>query len=142
MTFHALANSRVRLVDGINSISYQSGRIEVRRLNEQWGTVCDNNFTDSDAAVICSMLGYPSGRAKTNAHFGPGAGRIWMDNLKCTGNESSIFDCDYSGWGLNNCTHSKDAGVECSGKDSIWVNAYYQFPLNAYFTFGQLPVSE
>ncbi len=99
----------------MNIGTHASGRIEVRRLNEQWGTVCDNNFTDTDAIVICSMLGYPHGRAKTNAYFGTGTGRIWMDNLGCTGNESSIFDCEYGGWGLHNCSHSEDAGVECSG---------------------------
>ena len=66
------------------------------------------------------MLGYPSGRAKTNANFGPGNGSIWMDNLRCTGKESSIFDCDYSGWGLHSCSHSEDAGVECGpGYDPI-----------------------
>ena len=70
---------------------------------------------DNDASVVCTMLGYPIGRAITGAHFGSGTGEIWMNNLGCTGNESSIFDCEYGGWGLHNCSHSEDAGVECSG---------------------------
>ncbi len=59
------------------------------------------------------MLGYPTGKAMTNAYFGPGNGSIWKDDLRCTGNESSIFDCDYGGWGLHSCSHLEDAGVEC-----------------------------
>ena len=100
--------------DGFNN---QSGRIEVRLFKEEWGTVCDNNFTDTDAIVICTMLGYSNGTARTSAHFGQGTGRIWMDDLRCSGNESSIFDCDYDGWGSHNCSHAEDAGVECSGQN-------------------------
>lgn len=26
-----------------------------------WGTICDEHFTDSDATVLCKMLGFTSG---------------------------------------------------------------------------------
>ena len=44
----------IRLV-GRNSTS--SGRVEIN-LNNKWGTVCDDNWDDSDARVVCRMLGY------------------------------------------------------------------------------------
>ena len=33
------------------------GRLEIEHNNE-WGTVCEHNFDESDARVICRMLGY------------------------------------------------------------------------------------
>ena len=89
----------------------------MRLQNGQWGTVCDDHFDDTDAKLICKMLGYSKGRARPNAYFGEGTEYIWMDDLKCTGSESSIFDCSfdngYNVWGDHDCNHGEDAGVEC-----------------------------
>ena len=45
--------------------------------------------------------------------FGRGEGPIWMDNLLCGGNESSLDACTFNGWGVHSCTHAQDAGVIC-----------------------------
>lgn len=49
----------------------------------------------------------------SNAHYGEGIGPVWMDDLKCTGKESDLESCSFNGWGLANCEHGEDAGVNC-----------------------------
>ena len=51
----------------------------------------------------------------TGAYFGERYGPIVLDNLACTGSESSLFDCTGNAVGVHNCDHSEDAGVRCQG---------------------------
>lgn len=47
-----------------------------------WGTVCDDDFTNATAIVICRSLGYGGiAIAKKNGFFGPGQGPIWLDEV-------------------------------------------------------------
>jgi len=47
----------VRLIAGGTAVPLE-GRVELC-LNDMWGTVCDNLWTDQDAAVVCRQLGFP-----------------------------------------------------------------------------------
>ena len=41
--------------------------------------------------------------------------RIWMDDVTCTGEEASLSDCTFSGWGQENCKHREDVQIMCEG---------------------------
>ena len=104
----ATAQVTVRLVDGPGP---STGRVEVY-YSGSWGTVCGDYFDDADARVVCRMLGYPGGVDIGNS-YGAGGGRIWLDNVKCSGTEANIADCRHNGWGRHNCEHWQDASVSC-----------------------------
>ena len=99
----------VRLVGGDSDLE---GRVEIYHNNE-WGTVCDDRFVDDDSEVVCRQLGFTGGQAHTRAAFGAGTGTIWMDDVRCAGDESRLSDCPFRGWGVHNCRHSEDVGVSC-----------------------------
>ena len=106
----AYCQSNIRLANGP---SRERGRVEVL-VNGKWGTVCDDSFDLQDANVICRMLGFPRALvARNRGYYGYGTGKIWIDQLNCSGSENSIFDCDMSEFGNHDCEHREDAGVEC-----------------------------
>ncbi|XP_049328322.1 neurotrypsin [Astyanax mexicanus] len=101
----------VRLVGGENE---REGRVEIS-VGGQWGTVCDDGWTDQDAEVVCRQLGFSGlAKARVMAYFGEGEGPIHVDNVKCTGGERSLADCIKQPFGTHNCRHSEDAGVICN----------------------------
>ena len=104
----------VRLIGGGNKT--HQGRVEVL-FNGTWGTVCNNGWNLMDANVVCRELGFQGAmNAVNSAAFGRGQGKIWLDNVQCAGDESSLVYCNHSGWGKSDCSHSEDAGVVCIPK--------------------------
>ena len=103
----------VRLVGGS---SYNEGRVEVN-YNGEWGTVCDDGWSSTDAGVVCRQLGFGSyGRSYGGAYFGQGSGPIWLDNIQCGGSESTLASCGHLGVNITrSCSHSEDAGARCYG---------------------------
>ena len=109
-----IATSEVRLVGGVKTNSTLSGRVEVL-INGVWGTVCDDWWDSNDASVVCHQLGFEYAlEAKCCAAFGQGSGSILLDDLACTGSESSLVSCPHQGVRSHNCGHGEDAGVVCS----------------------------
>ena len=110
-------------------------------INDQWGTVCDDSWSSTDAAVVCKQLGYAytggkqyntlgwkfilsiahfldvfaGGVAYSNAHFGAGTGPIFLDDVQCASSSSQLLECSSRPILSHNCQHSADAGVGCEG---------------------------
>ena len=108
--YYQVHSVHVRLVGG-NGVN--TGRVEVY-YNDTWGTVCDDGWDLNDAAVVCRELGF-SGAISSSccAAFGQGNGTIWLGDVRCTGNETSLSSCSHGGWGRRTCGHGEDAGVFC-----------------------------
>ncbi|XP_063951456.1 deleted in malignant brain tumors 1 protein-like [Lytechinus pictus] len=89
------------------------GRVEVY-YQGQWGTVCDDNWDQQDAQVVCTQLGFPGAvEALSMAYFGQGGGPIHLDGMDCTGSETRLADCLRQPWTQHDCSHYEDASVIC-----------------------------
>ncbi|XP_031761237.1 soluble scavenger receptor cysteine-rich domain-containing protein SSC5D isoform X5 [Xenopus tropicalis] len=117
--FHGLSSAgilNVRLSDGPDRCT---GRVEIFVHNE-WGTICDDDWDMADAAVVCRELSCGTAiRAPPAAAFGFGKGKIWLDNVKCRGDESLLHQCNHKKIGAHDCDHKEDASVVCSGSKTL-----------------------
>ncbi|XP_071505117.1 scavenger receptor cysteine-rich domain-containing protein DMBT1-like isoform X1 [Diadema antillarum] len=101
----------IRLVDGFSS---QEGRLEFY-YNNEWGTVCDDQWGLQDAEVVCRQLGYAGVDNSNILYFESGTGSIYLDEVACLGSESRLADCPHQGWdSVTSCSHAEDIGVRCS----------------------------
>ncbi|XP_036196865.1 galectin-3-binding protein isoform X2 [Myotis myotis] len=99
-----------------NGDAPNEGRVEIF-YGGQWGTVCDNLWDLVDASVVCRALGFENAtEALGRAAFGPGTGPIMLDEVQCSGTESSLANCSSLGWLRSKCRHNQDAGVICSNE--------------------------
>ncbi|XP_063217165.1 uncharacterized protein LOC134527975 isoform X2 [Bacillus rossius redtenbacheri] len=92
------------------------GRVEVKVFG-RWGVVCDDQFGPRDAGVVCRELGFSLGAAdvRPSSYFWSRdtSPLFLVDELQCFGNETSLRECDFNGWGVHDCTADEVAGVVC-----------------------------
>ncbi|XP_024937980.1 uncharacterized protein LOC107265302 isoform X10 [Cephus cinctus] len=103
----------IRLSGTSNS---HEGRIEVK-VHGEWGQVCDDGFGMINAGVVCRELGFELGalEVRPGGFYGnliPPT-RFFVDQLKCRGNETSLRQCDFDGWGVHDCLPEEAVGVVC-----------------------------
>jgi hypothetical protein len=84
----------------------------------QYALVCADGFDDTDAKVVCHSLGYRNGISICCSVFGDMPDyKISINNVKCTGHESSILQCSYSN-NADGCPNKRYASVACSNAAS------------------------
>ena len=72
--------------------------------------MCDDYFGTPEGTVACQQMGFLSLLSIINSR---GSGTIWLDDLKCFGNETMLTQCEHNGWGIHNCGHYEDVGLRC-----------------------------
>ncbi|KAE8294878.1 Scavenger receptor cysteine-rich type 1 protein M130 [Larimichthys crocea] len=104
----------VRLVNGSSSCS---GRLEVKsdQSDQRWSSVCEADFDQQDAEVVCRELGCGAPSVLRGALYGEIEPQIW--SKKCEGHESSLQDCVESGLTRKPCSPGKAVELTCS--DSV-----------------------
>ena len=126
LTNQSSVGAPLRLVGGTGD---HEGRLEIGYMGE-WGTVCDDYWTDVEAGVVCRILEFELGAVDNRGrtwdeqgrslppNFGPtpaGVGML-LDNVNCEGNETSLLACPRRGnpdVGKSDCRPSEAVGVQC-----------------------------
>lgn len=89
-----------RIVGADNSGS--RGRVEIMH-DGVWGTVCDDEWDNTDASVLCKSLGFSAGKAYTFGsqneaeRYEQAQGNIWLDNLECEIEDDQLCNCSSAG---------------------------------------------
>ena len=107
----ACAEGDLQLIGGDND---REGSVLICH-DDEWGHVCDDQWDITDAKVACGQLGYPGAQAATihSEFVSLIQVKFWLDDVACTGSETSLADCPSAAWGVHNCKFSERAGVRC-----------------------------
>ncbi|XP_076308239.1 lysyl oxidase homolog 3A-like [Tachypleus tridentatus] len=107
----AIPEGAIRLIGGHRA---NQGNVQIYHVG-RWGYICDDEWDQREANIVCRLLGYPGAERSTgDSVFGhASSSQVWMDNLYCTGKERRLQDCPFDGWGIHDCNPSEVAGVVC-----------------------------
>ncbi|TDH13424.1 hypothetical protein EPR50_G00057320 [Perca flavescens] len=103
----------VRLVNGT---SLCSGRLEVNtnQSTQRWSSVCEDDFDQQDAEVVCRELGCGAPSVLQGALYGEVEPPMRTKEFQCGGHESALLNCRSSGSDRNTCSPGKAVGLTCS----------------------------
>ncbi|XP_067433184.1 uncharacterized protein [Thunnus thynnus] len=109
-------NSSLDSVRLVNGTTMCSGRLEVKfnQFNQSWSSVCEADFDQQDAEVVCRELGCGAPSVLQGALYGEVEALIWTKEFQCGGNESALLDCGRSDSNRSTCSPDKAVGLTCS----------------------------
>uniref|UniRef100_A0A6Q2X731 SRCR domain-containing protein n=1 Tax=Esox lucius TaxID=8010 RepID=A0A6Q2X731_ESOLU len=105
----------VRLVAGAG---FCSGRLEVKS-SQTWVSVCESDFDQQDAEVVCRELGCGAHVDLQGGLNGEGEGQTWDKEFQCKGKETRLLDCDTSERKNRTCLPGHSVGITCLEPDNV-----------------------
>ena len=106
-----------------------------------WGSVCNEQWTVTDARVACNQLELPvegnnntdscsymlslqdncdhESGATTVTDISTAGALIALSGLNCTGDEEKLINCPNLGFGNHDCTPEQAAGLYCGSNSLI-----------------------
>eukprot|EP00064_Thunnus_orientalis_P024599 superscaffoldBa00010802_g24896 len=110
-----LSLDSVRLVNGTTLCS---GRLEVKtdQFNQLWSSVCEADFDQQDAEVVCRQLGCGAPSVHQGVLYGEVEAPMWTKEFQCGGHESALLDCGRSDSARSTCSPGKAVGLTCSAE--------------------------
>lgn len=100
--------------------------ILMMQVNGNWGTVCDDSFSQREADVACRAMQYDGALSFANVqqstgYHAPAGTNIVMDDVNCrTSTAASLTDCQYNP--KSNCQHNEDIVLECFSQSHVQPN--------------------
>lgn len=93
------------------------GRVEAQMSDGSWSSICNTDFTNREAQVVCRMLGKAGGRVVQWQGQSSGSAALpALDRIKCKGTELRLARCAYTYSRQPLCDPSRLARVECKGE--------------------------
>ncbi|XP_041485418.1 neurotrypsin-like [Lytechinus variegatus] len=98
-----------------------SGRLEVWSPGFGWGKVCSPDFGEKEQEVTCRELGYMYVNLENLGsanQFQDSALTYEWEDIRCTGSETKLADCDVDTTGSTSCPGDNDAYASCTNIES------------------------
>ncbi|XP_034619866.1 scavenger receptor cysteine-rich type 1 protein M130-like [Trachemys scripta elegans] len=104
------------------SDSVCAGRLEIF-YNGTWGSVCSNGMSGVAAAIVCKQLNCgDGGQIEKDFAYGAGSGPTWLDNVICSKQHRSLWQCPSDMWKQQSCDNrAEETHISCSDQEKLRV---------------------
>nr|XP_032639875.1 scavenger receptor cysteine-rich type 1 protein M130-like [Chelonoidis abingdonii] len=86
--------------------------------NRTWGSVCSNQMSGDTPTIVCKQLNCgDGGQIARDFEYGAGSGPMWLDQVICNEQHSSLWQCPSVPWNPKSCDNrAEETHISCTGK--------------------------